>query len=105
MQFRKGLILTAVLFALLAVSVSAAAQVAPCVPSVPLVPTGGFTRTISGSSVVGTFIPPQTQVSDTFYSFPGVSAFGPYPGFGYASTQGIGFTPLGYSPFAGFTYL
>jgi len=102
LQFRKGLIVAALLVALLAASASAAAQVAPCGT---LVPTGGYTRTISGSSVVGTFIPPQTQVSDTFYSFPGVSAFGPYPGFGYASTQGIGFTPFGYSPFAGFTYL
>jgi hypothetical protein len=102
MQIRKGLIIAAMLAALLTVSVSVSAQIAPCGP---LVPTGGYTRTVSGSTVGGTFVPPQTQISDTFYSYPGVNAFGPYPGAGYASTQGIGFTPFGYSPFGGFTYL
>jgi hypothetical protein len=87
---------------LLAVTVSVSAQVAPFGPCVQ---TGGYTRTISGSTVGGTFVPPQTQVSDTFYSYPGVSAFGPYPGAGYASTYGVGFTPFGYSPYGGFTYL
>ncbi len=53
----------------------------------------------------GTFVPPQTQVSDTFYSYPGINAFGPYPGAGYSSVSGIGFTPFGYSPYGGFTYL
>jgi hypothetical protein len=50
-------------------------------------------------------IPPQTQVSDTFYSYPGINAFGPYPGAGYASICGVGFTPCGYTPYGGFTYL
>jgi hypothetical protein len=102
MQFRKGLMTIAMLIALLAVSVSVSAQLAPCGP---LVQTGGYTRTISGSTVGGTFVPPQTQVSDVFYSYPGINAFGPYPGAGYASTSGIGFTPFGYSPYGGFTYL
>jgi hypothetical protein len=93
------LIAAALLIALLATTMSVSAQLAPCVP------TGGYTRTVSGSSIAGTFIPPQTQFSDTFYSYPGVSAFGPYPGAGYSSTWGIGFTPFGYSPYGGFTYL
>ena len=102
MQFRKGLILTALLIALLVVPACASAQLAPFAP----VETGGYTRTVSASSVAGTFVPPQTQVSDTFYSFPGVSAFGgPYPGAGYSSTWGTGFTPAGYMPYGGFTYL
>jgi hypothetical protein len=105
MQFRKGLIVTAMLVTLLALSAGVAAQFAPFAPCGPLVQTGGYTRTVSGSSVAGTFIPPQTQVSDVFYSYPGINAFGPYPGCGYASTQGIGFTPYGYAPFGGFTYL
>jgi len=102
MQFRKVLLATALLVALLAVSTDVSAQLAPCGP---IVQTGGYTRTVSGSTVGGTFVPPQTQVSDTFYSYPGVSAFGPYPGAGYASTYGVGFTPYGYTPFGGFTYL
>ncbi len=102
MQFRKGLIALAMLFVLLAVATSVSAQLAPCGP---LVQTGGCTRTVSGSSVGGTFVPPQTQVSDTFYSYPGINAFGPYPGAGYAATSGIGFTPAGYAPYGGFTYL
>ncbi len=102
MQFRKVLLATALLLALLAVSAGVSAQIAPCGP---LVPTGGFTRTVSASAVAGTFVPPQAQVSDTFYSYPGISAFGPYPGAGYASTEGIGFTPYGYMPYGGFTYL
>jgi hypothetical protein len=102
MQFRKVLLATALLVMLLAVSTGASAQLAPCGP---LVQTGGYTRTVSGSSVGGTFIPPQTQVSDTFYSYPGINAFGPYPGAGYASICGVGFTPCGYTPYGGFTYL
>lgn len=102
MQFSKVLLATALLVTLLAVSTGASAQLAPCGP---LVQTGGYTRTVSGSSVGGTFIPPQTQVSDTFYSYPGINAFGPYPGAGYASTYGVGFTPYGYTPYGGFTYL
>jgi hypothetical protein len=102
MQFRKVLLATALLVALLAVSTGVSAQLAPCGP---LVQTGGYTRTVSGSTAGGTFMPTQTQVSDTFYSYPGISAFGPYPGAGYASTYGIGFTPYGYAPFGGFTYL
>jgi len=96
------LIAGALLIALLATATSVSAQLAPCGPCVQ---TAGFTRTISGSSVSGTFIPPQAQVSDTFYSFPGVSACGPYPGAGYSSVSGIGFTPCGYTPYGGFTYL
>jgi hypothetical protein len=102
MQFRNGLIAAALLIALLAATVSVSAQCGPCGPCAG---SGGFTRTVSASSVVGTFIPPQAQVSDTFYSFPGVSAFGPYPGAGYSAVQGIGFTPCGYSPYGAFTYL
>jgi hypothetical protein len=102
MQYSKGLIAAAMLIALLATTVTVSAQLAPCGP---LVQTGGYTRTISGSSVCGTFVPPQSQVSDTFYSYPGVNAFGPYPGAGSASTWGVGFTPFGYSPYGGFTYL
>lgn len=105
MQYSKVFIAMAILAAFLALTASASAQIAPCGPVGPLVQTGGFTRTVSGSSVGGTFIPPQTQVSDTFYSYPGISAFGPYPGAGYASTYGIGFTPFGYTPYGGFTYL
>jgi hypothetical protein len=105
MQYSKVLIATALLLALLAVSTGVSAQVAPCGPAGPLVQTGGFTRTVSASAVGGTFVPPQAQVSDTFYSYPGISPFGPYPGAGYASTQGIGFTPYGYTPYGGFTYL
>jgi hypothetical protein len=93
------LITAALLIALLAATTSVSAQLAPRVP------TGGYTRTISRSSITGTFIPPQTQVSDTFYSYPGVSAFGPYPGAGHSRTRGVGFTPFGYSPYGGFTYL
>ncbi len=96
------MIATALLVALVATTICVSAQVAPFGP---VVQTGGYTRTISGSSVAGTFVPPQTQVSDTFYSYPGISAFGPYPGCGYASTQGIGFTPYGYMPYGGFAYL
>ena len=92
---------------LLAVSASAAAQLAPFAPFAPCAPlaSGGFTRTVSASAVAGTFIPPQAQVSDTFYSFPGVSAFGAYPGGGYSSLWGVGLTPGGYGPYGGFTYL
>jgi hypothetical protein len=102
MQFSKGLIAAAMLIAFLATTVTVSAQLAPVGP---LVQTGGYTRTISGSSVAGTFVPPQTQVSDTFYSYPGVNALGPYPGAGYSGTWGVGFTPFGYSPYGGFTYL
>ena len=105
MQIRKGLIALALLAVLLAVSATAAAQCAPFAPFAPCVQSGGFTRTVSASSVAGTFVPPQTQVSDTFYSFPGVSALGPYPGAGYSSVWGVGFTPCGYSPYGAFTYL
>ncbi|MGA9141825.1 MAG: hypothetical protein WBZ29_16485 [Methanocella sp.] len=101
-QFKKVLLATALLLALLVVSTGVSAQIAPCGP---LVQTGGFTRTVSASAVGGTFVPPQAQVSDTFYSYPGISPFGPYPGAGYASTEGIGFTPYGYMPYGGFTYL
>lgn len=102
MQFNRGLILACALVALLALSAIAAAQFAPFGPCVQ---SGGYTRTVSASSVAGTFVPPQTQVSDTFYSYPGISAFGPYPGAGYSSMYGIGFTPYGYTPYGGFTYL
>jgi hypothetical protein len=102
MQFSKGLIAAAMLIALLAATATVSAQLAPIGP---LVQTGGYTRTISGSTVGGTFVPPQTQFSDTFYNYPGISAFGPYPGAGYSSVSGIGFTPFGYSPYGGFTYL
>lgn len=102
MQFRKGLIASVLLVVLLAAAASVSAQFAPCGP---LIQTGGYTRTISGSAAGGTFVPPQTQFSDTFYSYPGVSAYGPYPGGGYSSTWGVGFTPYGYSPYGGFTYL
>jgi hypothetical protein len=101
-HYSKGLIAAALLIALLITTMSVSAQLAPCGPCVQ---TAGYTRTISGSSVSGTFIPPQAQVSDTFYSYPGVSAFGPYPGAGYSSVSGIGFTPYGYSPYGAFTYL
>jgi hypothetical protein len=102
MQFRKIWIAAALLVMLLAATVSVSAQLGPCGP---LVQTGGYTRTVSGSTVGGTFIPPQAQVSDTFYSYPGISSFGPYPGAGYSAVQGVGFTPFGYSPYGGFTYL
>jgi hypothetical protein len=96
------LLATALLIALLAASTGVSAQLAPCGP---LVQTGGYTRTISGSTAGGTFVPPQTQFTDTFYSYPGINAFGPYPGAGYSSVSGIGFTPFGYTPYGGFTYL
>jgi len=67
--------------------------------------TGGFTRTYQQSSVGGTFVPPQTHVSETFYSHPGISAYGPYPGSGIAYEGGIGFTPGGYMPYGGYTAL
>ncbi len=102
MQFRNVLLAAALLVTLFAVATGVSAQLAPCGP---LVQTGGFTRTVSASSVGGTFVPPQAQVSDTFYSYPGISACGPYPGAGYASVQGIGFTPYGYTPYGAFTSL
>lgn len=84
---------------LLASLLAVAPAVAQCVP------TGGFTRTYQQSTVGGTFIPPQTHVSDVFYSYPGVSAFGAYPGGGYAADYGVGFTPYGYTPYGAYTYL
>jgi len=97
MHIRKPLMALALLTLLIACSAAAAAQCAPV--------TGGFTRTVSASSVGGTFVPTQTHVEDTFYRFPGISAFGPYPGAGYAYQAGVGFTPLGYMPYQGFAYL
>lgn len=87
------------LLALLAISVTAQAQIAPCVQ------TGGFTRSYSQSTVGGTFVPPQTHVESTYYNYPGISAFGAYPGSGYAYEGGVGFTPFGYTPYSAFTYL
>lgn len=87
--------IVALLIAMLAIA-PAAAQ---------LVQTGGFTRTYQQNVAGGTFVPPQAEVSETFYSYPGISAFGPYPGAGYAYDYGVGMTPCGYGPFGGFTYL
>lgn len=99
--FKKCLVLASValLVAMLVVMplvVPAAAQ---------LVQTGGFTRTYQQSVAGGTFVPPQAEVSETFYSYPGVNAFGLYPGGGYAYDYGVGLTPYGYGPYGGFTYL
>ena len=97
MHIRKPLMALALLTLLIACSAAAAAQCAPV--------TGGFTRTVSASSVVGTFIPPQAHVEDTFYQFPGIGACGPYPGAGYTYQAGVGFTPYGYMPYSGFAYI
>lgn len=85
-------VLTVVLLAI----VPAAAQ---------LVPTGGFTRSYQQTTVGGTFVPPQTHVSALAYNYPGISAFGPYPGCGYAYDGGVGFTPYGYTPYGSLAYL
>lgn len=103
MQFSKRyLILVLLALALFAAaSPLVTAQFAPA----GTVQSGGFTRTYQQSSVGGTFIPPQTQVSETFYSYPGISPYGAYPGGGYAYNYGVGPTPYGYGPYGGFTYL
>jgi len=98
MEFSKKYLVQASLVLLFAVLIMAPA-------AAQLVSTGGFTKTYEQSSAGGTFVPPQTHVSESLYNYPGVSAFGAYPGGGYAADYGVGFTPYGYTPYGGFTYL
>ncbi|MCD1294703.1 hypothetical protein CUJ83_06780 [Methanocella sp. CWC-04] len=86
-----------------AVAPLAAPVVAPI--ATPLVSSGGFTRTYEASSVGGTFVPPQTNVVESFYSHPGVTPYGAYPGAGAVANYGVGFTPYGYSPYGALAYL
>ena len=95
--FKQCLVVACVVLvlALLAIGPSAA----------QLVQTGGFTRTYQQNYAGGTFVPPQAEISEAFYQYPGVSAFGVYPGGGYAYDYGVGMTPYGYTPYGAFTYL
>jgi hypothetical protein len=103
MQVRSTIIIAAIALTLLAAASSvAAAQV--CAPyAVPL--SGGYTHSYERTTVCGTFIPYQTDVSEAYYETPGISPFGVSPGGGYAYNAGIGFTPCGYGPYGDFTYL
>jgi hypothetical protein len=98
MQYRIILAICALLLALASAAAAAEAQVVP-------VTSCGYTRTYAQSCAGGTFVPPQTHVEETFYSHPGISLYGPYPGCGYAYQAGVGFTPCGYTPYGAFTYL
>lgn len=70
------------------------------VPAVPVV-SGGVTRTFTRNIAGGTFVPPQAEVTQSIYSHPGITPYGPYPGAGIASAFGVGFTPMGYGPYGG----
>ena len=93
----KCLMLACVVLALAVLTIGPAAA--------QLVQTGGFTRTYQKSVAGGTCVPPQAEVSETFYQYPGISTLGAYPGCGYAYDYGVGLTPYGYGPYGGFTYL
>ncbi len=94
LTFPAMLLATIVLLAMLSTCASA-----PCVQ------TAGFTRTYQQNTVGGTFVPTQTDVQETFYSYPGIDLYGPYPGAGYAAEYGVGFTPYGYAPYGSLAYL
>ncbi|CAJ36487.1 hypothetical protein [Methanocella arvoryzae] len=68
----KCLMLACVVLALAVLTIGPAAA--------QLVQTGGFTRTYQKSVAGGTFVPPQAEVSETFYQYPGISAWGRIPG-------------------------
>ena len=88
------------LAACLLATMPAFAQVVPCGPF-----TSGFTHSFQSATAWGPFSPPVSETAEQFYQFPGVSPFGLCPGGGFASDFGVGFTPNGYGPFGGFTYL
>lgn len=77
----------------------------PCGPACPPVVTGGFTRTYQYRAAGGTCMPPVMEASRAFYSHPGISPYGAYPGCGFIENYGIGFTPCGYMPYGGFSYI
>ncbi len=76
---KKCLVLAAVVLLL--------AMLAAAPAAAQLVQTGGFTRTYQQNTVGGTFVPPQTHVSEALYDYPGINAFGAYPGGGFAGCR------------------